>query len=208
MLNKYADEKRIEEKFFLPKQKIYEFISLIKLLNAEKHYPDRKVQSLYMDYNDICYIDHIEGLFDRKKVRFRWYDDDYTKTVLEYKRKTSIFCNKKKQMIDNFSPRESDVLNLLKHKDLWEISSLLPSCYIFYNRSYYVIPQNKIRITIDNNLSYGSSFGLMKNLDLNSYIVEFKYSDNEEINNLYTILEKLNLNLSKISKYIICKERL
>jgi hypothetical protein len=208
MLNKLVDEKRIEEKFFLPKQKIYEFISLIRLLNAKKHYPDRKVQSLYLDYNNICFIDHIEGLFDRKKIRFRWYDDDHSNTVLEFKRKTSIFTTKKKRRVDKFSPNEKDVINLIKQKSFWEISSLLPSCYIFYNRSYYVLPNNEIRITIDDNLTYGTSNRFMKELDINSYIVEFKYSDLADIDQLYLVLKKLNLSLSKISKYIICKEQI
>ena len=207
MLNKLTEEKRIEEKFFLPKQKIYEFISLIKLLNAEEHYPNRKVQSLYMDFNNICYIDHVEGLFDRKKVRFRWYDDDHSNTVLEYKRKTSIFCTKNKIKVYNFIPNEKDVMNLIKEENFWEISSLLPSCYIFYDRSYFLIPNDEIRITIDDNLTFGTSMSLMKELNINSYIVEFKYSDLVNVDHLYLVLEKLNLSLSKISKYIICKER-
>lgn len=208
MLNKFYNEKRIEEKFFLPKQKIFEFLSIINLLDAKKSYPNRKVQSLYMDHNNICYNDHIEGLFDRKKIRFRWYNDNYLNTVLEYKRKTSIFTSKRKLKVYKFSPHKKDVLNLIKQKNFWEISSLLPSCYIYYNRSYYNIDQKKIRITIDDNLIYGEADGVMKHLDINSYIVEVKYSNLGDVYKLYSALKKLDISLSKISKYVICKERL
>ena len=48
-------EKRIEEKFFLPKSKSYAFMSLINNLDAKKLHPNRKVQSLYLDYNNTCF---------------------------------------------------------------------------------------------------------------------------------------------------------
>lgn len=207
MSNEFTTEKRIEEKFFLPKPKLYNFLSILNMLEAKQTYPKRTVQSLYMDYNNICYNDHIEGLFDRKKIRFRWYNYDYSNTVLEIKRKTSIYTHKKKIKVDKFNPDKKDVFEVLKQSNFWEISSLLPSCYIFYDRNYYNICNNKVRITVDDNLRYGNSNTLMKRFDMNSYIVEIKYTDNKDVNLLYLMLKKININLCKISKYVICKER-
>lgn len=201
-------EKRIEEKFFLPKSKSYAFMSLINNLDAKKLHPNRKVQSLYLDYNNTCFDDHVAGVFDRKKIRFRWYDENHNNTFLEIKKKISIFTIKEKKKVSNFNPNEKEINKLLKKKFFWDISSLSSSCYIFYDRSYFFLPKNNIRITIDDNLVFGASDKMMKKLNIASLIVELKYTESQDINQLYAILKILNLELTKISKYIICKERL
>lgn len=208
MIIKSSIDKRFEEKFFLPKNKLYAFLSLINNLNAKKIYPDRKVQSLYLDHNNICYDDHVSGIFDRKKIRFRWYDENINNAFLEIKRKTSIYTEKNKTKIEEFDPNENEINKLLKKKIFWNISSLLPSCYIFYDRKYYFLPNNNIRITLDNNLVFGDSIKMMKKFNKTCLIVELKYTNPKNLNNVYNILNKLNLSLTKISKYIICKERI
>ena len=208
MINESSIEKRVEEKFLLPKSKFYAFLSLIKNLDAEKLHPNRKVQSLYLDFNNICFDDHVSGVFDRKKIRFRWYDENHKDTFLEIKNKRSIYTIKTKRKISEFHPNEKEVIKLLKKKFFWDISSLSPSCYIFYDRSYFILPKINIRVTIDDNLAFGTSEKMMKKLCISSFIVELKYTESQNINQIYAILKKLDLRLTKISKYIICKERL
>ena len=54
-----------------------------------KQYPDRKVNSIYFDtpvFTDVW--DNINGFFNRKKIRIRWYDEiNQSAVFIEEKKK-------------------------------------------------------------------------------------------------------------------------
>ena len=58
-------------------------IYLIKrLLNLGfyKQYPNREISSIYLDTLNYDYVrENINGVSERKKIRFRWYDDKFEK---------------------------------------------------------------------------------------------------------------------------------
>ena len=86
-------ENRIEKKFVLGKFKD-DFLKKFLLINGfTKHYPDRKISSIYLDTNNYDFArDNINGVSNRKKIRFRWYNDDETKIFLRKRtKKISLF---------------------------------------------------------------------------------------------------------------------
>ena len=75
-------EKRIEKKFVLGKYKD-DFIKKYLLINGfTKHYPDRIITSIYLDTLNYNFAkDNINGVSERRKIRFRWYNN---KTISRY----------------------------------------------------------------------------------------------------------------------------
>ena len=63
-----------------------EFFLLIQALGAKKSFPDRLVQSTYLDSSDLfLFHESEEGLLPRLKVRTRWYDGEKRRRSLEVK---------------------------------------------------------------------------------------------------------------------------
>ncbi len=128
-----------------------DFISLKSQLldnGMESLYPSRKVNSCYFDNHDYLFLNQsFDGIVPRKKVRLRWYDDNYvikkeTKiTSIEGRFKTVELYEKNK--LTNFSK-----LNLLDKM----YGNLTPSLLITYSREYY--KYNGLRITFDENIIY------------------------------------------------------
>ena len=71
------NENRIEKKFVLGKHKD-DFLKKLLLSNGfNKQYPDRVINSIYMDTVNYDFAkDNISGISNRKKIRFRWYNQD------------------------------------------------------------------------------------------------------------------------------------
>ena len=126
-------------------------------------YPPRKVNSLYFDSFDlISYQDSIEGGSNRIKKRLRWYGDLYSRTnaTLEFKIKNghqswkklwdkSFLINPKKNSWNNFFKR-----NIVEYPFETNLRNSLPSSIVSYDRKYFVSFDNKVRVTIDQNLSF------------------------------------------------------
>ena len=100
---------RFEEKIKLDNKKIFLFKKWLKLNKAIKAYPDREIYSIYFDNKNFqTYLDSIEGVVPRKKIRLRTY-------------------NFKNENINNFNK----CLNVLENK--YKINkSLILKNYIIY----------------------------------------------------------------------------
>ena len=60
---------RIEEKLFIKKENLIEFLEFFNKKSAKQVYEPRNIQSLYFDnINFQTYSDSIEGLVPRKKL--------------------------------------------------------------------------------------------------------------------------------------------
>ena len=84
MINKFSDY-RYEKKFTVPFSQQYLIPKIISSnrMRFIKQYESRKVNSIYLDTNDLTfYRENLEGLSLRKKLRIRWYNDLNKKTKI------------------------------------------------------------------------------------------------------------------------------
>ena len=67
---------RIEEKFLINTNQIFDFKRWLSKKNYLKLYPNRKIKSLYFEnLNNKIFLDSEEGITPRKKIRVRNYPD-------------------------------------------------------------------------------------------------------------------------------------
>jgi hypothetical protein len=146
-------------------------------------YPTRQVNSCYFDNYDYLFLcQSLDGIVPRKKIRLRWYNDNYlikkeTKiTSIEGRFKTAEDYNI--NQLPNFSK-----LNLFD-----EIyGNLTPSILIKYSREYY--NYKGLRITFDGNILYQNLRSILSN----------EYKDNERVMEIKTSIDTPD---DFINKYI------
>ena len=77
---------RIERKFVLGKYRETELESILKLNGFKLLHPRRKIESIYLDTVNYDFAkDNINGISKRKKIRFRWYNNNTEEIFLEKK---------------------------------------------------------------------------------------------------------------------------
>ena len=202
------NENRVEKKFVLGKYK-EDFLKKILITNGfTKYFIPREISSIYLDTLNFDFAkDNINGVSKRKKIRFRWYNDDYSKIYLEEKNKQNFFVKKniskaidfvtKKDLVQNL---KEYFLNLNKIHNDFNYQFILKTNYL---RSYWISNDKKIRATIDTNLNTSPINNLSRRLELNETILEFKFSPSNEkfFRNLF-IQNNFNLRSKKYSKYL------
>ncbi len=202
------NENRVEKKFVLGKYK-EDFLKKILILNGfTKYFVPRQISSIYLDTLNFDFAkDNINGVSRRKKIRFRWYNDDYSKIYLEEKNKQNFFVRKsiskaidfvnKKNLVKNL---KEYFLNLNKNHNNFNYQFVLQTNYL---RSYWISNDKKIRATIDTDLNTSPINNLNRRLELNETILELKFSPSNEkfFRNLF-IQNNLNLRSKKYSKYL------
>ena len=126
----------------------------------KKLYPKRPITSSYFDTKNLNFhLNSEEGVLPRKKIRIRWYDDNYKKLTKETKI-SSIEGRYKitKPIIDkNFS--DISKMQIIDK----EYGILKPKILISYFRDYFIL--KKIRLTFDSEIKYKnlkSSYQLVK----------------------------------------------
>ena len=202
------NENRIEKKFVLGKYK-EDFLKKILILNGfTKYFVPRQISSIYLDTLNFDFAkDNINGVSRRKKIRFRWYNDDYSKIYLEEKNKQNFFVKKNISKAIDFATKKDLVQNLKKYLlNLDKIHNNFNYQFILktnYLRSYWISNDKKIRATIDTNLNTSPINNLSRRLELNETILELKFSPSNEkfFRNLF-IQNNFNLRSKKYSKYL------
>ena len=203
------NENRIEKKFVLGKYKD-DFVKRLLLVNGfMKQYPDRVINSIYMDTANFDFAkDNINGISDRKKIRFRWYNSDLEKIYIEVKNKRNFNVWKN---IENIEPAINEKklieylqknLNNMKYKynNYFNHKLVLKTNY---KRSYWLSKNKKIRATIDINLNTNSINFYKKKIYFNDTILEFKFSPDNESHFRNFFLNKISfLRSQKYSKYV------
>lgn len=202
------NENRVEKKFILGKYQ-EDFLKKILITNGfTKYFVPREISSIYLDTLNFDFAkDNINGVSKRKKIRFRWYNDDYSKIYLEEKNKQNFFVKKniskaidfatKKDLVQNL---KEYLLNLDKIHNNFNYQFILKTNYL---RSYWISNDKKIRATIDTNLNASPINNLSRRLELNETILELKFSPSNEkfFRNLF-IQNNFNLRSKKYSKYL------
>tara|TARA_B100001173_G_C15913359_1_gene515119 strand:+ start:98 stop:745 length:648 start_codon:yes stop_codon:yes gene_type:complete len=199
---------RIEKKFVLGKSKEDYLESILIRSGFNRIFKPRYINSIYLDTVNYDFVkDNINGVSQRKKIRFRWYNNDLNNISLEEKNKNNFSVNKIISKVDVPSNSKNLISNLKSYfYDLKK--NCLSKNYLFilktnYFRSYWLSHDKKIRATIDINLNASPINNLISKLTLNDTILEFKFLSEEEENfrNLFHI-KKINLRSKKYSKYL------
>jgi hypothetical protein len=212
---------RYERKSFVSNFSIEEIEGLIKLhpfMFSKIYYP-RFVNSIYLDtFNMSNFLENMDGLSERVKVRIRWYNDLFgivTNPVLEIKIKRALLGTKKIYKLKSFKfdknfsiesirdiIKESNIQNDIK-KDLEKMNGAV---IIRYKRKYFQSVNKKFRITLDKNIEYRSiqKFNnrfLEKKTDYNNIIFELKYDEkNDEL--AKHVFSEFPFRMTRNSKYI------
>ena len=202
------NEHRVEKKFVLGKYE-GDFIEKILTINGfKKSFPARSINSIYLDTLNFDFAkDNINGVGKRKKIRFRWYNEDYKNIFLEEKNKQNFVVKKNINLLKNLQSKGNFIQNLRnyfflenkKYKD-FNYKFILKTNYL---RSYWISENKKIRATIDTNINTSPINDLYRKLHLSETILEFKFSQNDEsfFRNFFYIKD-LNLRSKKYSKYL------
>lgn len=217
--NKMIDQ-RFERKYIFGKTNIDKIILAIYRSNFNfiSSFPDRIVNSIYFDDNDLSSIaDNLDGVTEKKKIRLRWYGS--TKLInnskLELKQKSEFLVHKKEynlQIPKNFEFQNKKNIKFIKNlinndKNLRKQitkKTLEPILSTHYCRSYFLSSDKLVRLTMDKNIEY---IHLANNKDINikkktnNIIIEIKYR--KEIDNLVRKkIDNISVRFSKNSKYI------
>lgn len=228
---------RYEFKYFLPKSKADKIIpALLNYMewdpyikgSGRDYYP---VLSLYFDSPDFgCFWDKESGIADRKKLRFRFYENNIqssTPVFLEIKRKKDALIIKDRIKIepsDCAKNRLDDKLMSLLKTDsdddflrelIWfkKRNVLRPKIFVSYNRKALVGRVNKkFRVTFDYDIKAALagdflSYGRMKNIYPAGAVLEVKY-DNVLPFWFQEIIQKYQLERLAFSKYCNAVRRL
>ena len=126
----------------------------------KKLYPKRKISSIYFDTKNLNFhLNSEEGVLPRKKIRIRWYDDNYKKLTKETKISSieGRYKITKPIIYKNFS--DISTMQIIDK----EYGILKPKILISYFRDYFIL--KKIRLTFDSEIKYKnlkSSYQLVK----------------------------------------------
>jgi len=211
---------RIESKYNIPIDKKQFIINDLYTLGFTKdsfcNDGTYKVNSIYFDdLNFSDYFDKLNGIYKRKKIRFRFYGYNFSTLNLEVKHKLGIFSWKKIKVFtsddyEDYIKNRSGKINDYFASHFNEY--LEPKIFISYNR--YALANNFLnqRVTFDADLSWHAN---LKCADLNK-IIKYPFSYNYpqmnilelKLNNLYSdslssLIKKYNLKWIENSKYEI-----
>ena len=178
----------------------------------------RYINNVYFDTNELDFFyDNVSGKGSRKKVRIRWYADQFgniEKPVLEFKVREGMLGNKLSFRLKSFAFNGGfnyeTLLQVIDASELptWArelLHQVKPALMNRYRRHYFMSFDTKFRLTLDNELSY-FGIGNDNNTFLEKYtnddtIVELKYERVHD-DEAPTVTNKLPFRLTKSSKYV------
>lgn len=225
MLNK--DTYRYERKYFIEDISIQEakLVCMMHPIGFRPLFTPRIINNIYFDtlgFRD--YTNNVEGDKNRTKVRIRWYGSllGYkAEPVLEFKIKNGLMGEKKSYKLTPFNLDASfsrqTFSQVLQESNLplpvqLELASLQPVLLNQYHRHYFLSFDKKIRLTLDNDLSFHkisfiSPVALEKSLNKNTIILEMKYAKDYDVE-ARIASSTLPFRLTKSSKYVQGLDRL
>ena len=178
-------------------------------LSFQTSYPDRTVNSIYLDSSDLEALqDNLSGIANRIKYRIRWYGKDLKnvkKPSLEKKIRLNQLGTKEHFAMPDFHIEKGFDLTdfILKNSSVG--MALQPVVLVQYVRSYYESFDKKVRATIDRELTYfhfqGSLFFENKKVEDEAIVLEIKYAA-ELDGQLDGVFQNLPFRLGKNSKFV------
>ena len=200
---------RLEKKFVYNEGETKHQFFLISGM-FKKIFPKRIVNSIYFDtekYKDVW--DNINGFGNRRKLRLRWYNElNNTQVNIEEKKKIGFVTKKYVESIGTYKDFKQ-LNNFIKSKDFFNNKFLLEKklnlkkiLFIQYHRNYFQLPNDKLRVTVDEKLKIFYKYP-DKFIDLDRIIVELKYETKDSsFVNSFIKLNNLNARNQKFSKYV------
>jgi hypothetical protein len=182
-------------------------------------YPPRQVNNVYLDTFGAGHLaDHLSGVGDRQKLRFRWYgrQDTHVQGILELKGKSGHLSWKRQCPI----PRTFDLTQISWHDWMAQLRALVdreaafglldierPTLLNRYLREYSTTFDGQIRLTVDHEMRvYDQIAYHMPNLTLDipierRVVLEVK-SDPSHLRRLSDLLTSFPLRVERNSKYV------
>jgi SPX domain protein involved in polyphosphate accumulation len=199
---------RIEKKFVFGKFYESNIIKILLTNGFTETFSSRKINSIYLDTQNFDFAkDNINGVNKRKKIRFRWYNNNLNEIFLEEKNKQNFQVNKIVSKIPFLVDKDYIVRDLKRYLDANK-NKVSNYNYKFvlktiYTRSYWISSNKQLRATIDTNIKTSSINKLNNLFDLNETILEFKFHpNNEDYFRKFFSLQNFNFRTKKYSKYI------
>jgi len=199
---------RIEKKFVFGKFYESNIIKILLTNGFTETFSSRKINSIYLDTQNFDFAkDNINGVNKRKKIRFRWYNNNLNEIFLEEKNKQNFQVNKIVSKIPFLVDKDYIVRDLKRYLDANK-NKVSNYNYKFvlktiYTRSYWISSNKQLRATIDTNIKTSSINKLNNLFDLNETILEFKFHpNNEDYFRKFYSLQNFNFRTKKFSKYI------
>jgi SPX domain protein involved in polyphosphate accumulation len=199
---------RIEKKFVFGKFNESNIIKILLTSGFTETFSSRKINSIYLDTQNFDFAkDNINGVSKRKKIRFRWYNNNLNEIFLEEKNKQNFQVNKIVSKIPFLVDKDYIVRDLKRYLDANK-NKVSNYNYKFvlktiYTRSYWISSNKQLRATIDTNIKTSSINKLNNLFDLNETILEFKFHpNNEDYFRKFFSLQNFNFRTKKFSKYI------
>ena len=199
---------RIEKKFVFGKFYESNIIKILLTNGFTETFSSRKINSIYLDTQNFDFAkDNINGVNKRKKIRFRWYNNNLNEIFLEEKNKQNFQVNKIVSKIPFIVNKNYIVRDLQRYLDEnnnkvsnYNYKFVLKTNYL---RSYWISSNKQLRATIDTNIKTSSINKLNNLFDLNETILEFKFHpNNEDYFRKFYSLQNFNFRAKKFSKYI------
>lgn len=177
------------------------------------------IRSMYFDtLNERDFVEKLDGIELRRKIRLRIYDPKADFAMLEMKQKQGEYQKKRSLQIkreDAVKISKGEYYPLLKYSDpfalecygIMNMHCYKPKTIVVYDRKAYIAKENKIRITFDHNIRatesnldlFSPELNLYPVLDSFNCVLEVKYNGFllSYIKNLINAANRSELSVSK-----------
>lgn len=216
-----TDELRYELKFVSYDRNYPVITNWIKTstFNFKKAYPDRIINSIYFDNDQLStFNDNIPGFSRREKVRYRWYGENIEPKcgTLEIKNRRNNYGWKYLYPVNELKFENNDswynftesIKNRITDDGTYYLNKYpIPTLITRYNRSYYVSSDRKLRITIDSNQKSIRQYSKIKpnflfNVILHNKITLEVKCDIANRDNASILVKNIPIRRSRHSKYV------
>ena len=182
---------------------------LISNFKIFKIYPSRIINSVYYDTYDLKFVtENLSGTSFRKKLRLRWYNNDFENANAEIKIKKNKMNSKVKKKITGLSHDNyiKNINELKENKSFKEMifkylsdEVLYPKLKVSYLRDYYYY--KGLTITFDKNLSFSSTNSDKKTKKTDNCVIEIKFPS-EKLDLYNQITSNFPFRVYRNSKYV------
>lgn len=210
------NQPRLERKYIFKTTQLKDLVEAIKShpMFINEKYDERIVNNIYFDTPGLSnFLEGVEGVPERCKVRIRWYNNNAENSYLEVKSKKGSVGDKLRYRLEDFDPKSPNIgkefYKALNNSDIpqhikIELKKLIPSSFNSYKRKYFENQKHDLRITLDYDMVFQRMLSEklipIKNPKDKTIIMEVKYSSENE-KELNELLKYFPLRISKFSKY-------
>jgi hypothetical protein len=211
---------RYELKMTFDGQRLFETRRWVRLHSQgfREAYPPRQVNNIYFDTPDLSFLnDHMSGVDERRKLRYRWYGADLQHACghLEDKERSGRIGWKDIQpvepLIDLTRLTWNEVTAIIAAQVTGHLHELIcvsrPVMINTYQREYYCSSDGEVRLTLDyGQVAYDQRLSARPNLAFrlplrNQMLIEIKSAaDNGK--QLADVLAEFPLRVGRHSKYV------